>query len=112
MMGDHRVHAVAVADLGHGRPWGAWHIVSDTAIVAAVAGGQEPMAREAAGTEAATVSAAEPLDHAARLMIEHHVSHLVVLHEAGGYPVGIISTLDIASAYGSAEARQPAGSVA
>jgi CBS domain-containing protein len=32
-------------------------------------------------------------------MAEHGVSHLVVLEAADGHPVGIISTLDIASAY-------------
>lgn len=112
MMGDHRVHAVAVADLGHGRPWGAWHIVSDADIIAAVASGREPTAREAAGAEAATISAGELLERAAQLMLEHHVSHLVVLHEQGGYPVGIISTLDVASAYGSAQRQRASESVA
>jgi CBS domain-containing protein len=100
VMSDHRVHAVAVADLGHGRPWGTWHIVSDMDLVAAVAAGQQPSARELAGPEAATVSAEEGLARAAALMAEHGVSHLVVLHEASGYPVGILSTLDVASAYG------------
>lgn len=105
MMGDHRVHAVAVAELGHGRPSGAWHMVSDTDIIAAIASGREPTAREAAGTEAVTISAGERLPRAAQLMSEHGVAHLVVLHESGGYPVGIISTLDVASAYGSAAPR-------
>jgi len=98
-MSDQRVHAIAVADVGHGRPWGTWHIVSDADLVAAVAAGREPTAREAAGTDAATVSADAQLQDAARVMAERRVSHLVVLHESGGYPLGILSSLDIASAY-------------
>ncbi len=97
MMVDHRVHAIAVADTDNGRPWG---IVSDMDVMAAAATAQEPTARQAAATETATISAAEPLDRAAQIMCERAVAHLVVLDPAGGYPVGILSTLDIASAYG------------
>jgi CBS domain-containing protein len=32
-------------------------------------------------------------------MSEHGVSHLVVLDNAGGRPIGVLSTLDIAAAY-------------
>ena len=32
-------------------------------------------------------------------MEEHAVAHLVVIDSADGYPVGIISTLDVACAY-------------
>jgi CBS domain-containing protein len=97
LMGDHRVHAIAVADIDNGRPSG---IVSDMDVMAAAAAGQEPVARDAAATEAATISADERLDLAAQMMCEHAVAHLVVLDPAGGYPVGILSTLDVASAYG------------
>jgi predicted transcriptional regulator len=103
MMGDHRVHAIAVAEIGHGRPWGTWRIVSDMNVMAAVATGGESTAREMAATEAATVSADESLEHAAQAMVKHNVAHLVVLDSVGGFPVGIISTLDVASAYGGGE---------
>jgi CBS domain-containing protein len=103
MMADHRVHAIAVAEIGHGRPWGTWRIVSDMNVMEAVATGRELTAREMAATEAATVSADESLEHAAQVMSKHNVAHLVVLDSAGGYPVGIISTLDVASAYGRGE---------
>ena len=106
MMGDHRVHAIAVAELGHGRPWGTWRIVSDMNLMAAVATGSELTAREMAATEAATVSADESLEHAAQVMSKHNVAHLVVLDSVGGYPVGIISTLDVASAYGGGERHE------
>ena len=104
-MGDHRVHAVAVADIAHGRPWGTWHIVSDMDLMAAVAEGREPTARQTAGPDSITVSSGETIEQAAALMRKEGVSHLVVLHESGGYPVGIVSTLDIAGAYGGAAER-------
>jgi predicted transcriptional regulator len=36
---------------------------------------------------------------AAQLMSEHGVSHLVVIDSAGGDPLGVVSTLDIATVY-------------
>ena len=89
----------------YGRPWGTWHIVSDVDRVAAVARGQEPIARHLVGAEATTVSVDERLEHASRMMVEHGVSHLVVLHAASGHPVGIISALDIATACGTPRNR-------
>ena len=105
MMGDYRVHAIAIADLGHGRPWGTWRIVSDMDVMAAVATGVEPTACRVAAGEAVTVSADERLDRAAQLMSEHKVAHLVVVDPEANYPVGIISTLDVASAYGDGQRR-------
>lgn len=102
IMSDHRVHAVAVAETAHGRPWGTWHMVSDTALMAAIARGEPSTAIQVAGADAYTVSAGESVDKAAGLMVEHGVSHLVVVHETAGYPIGIISTLDVAAAYGEA----------
>ena len=58
IMGDHRVHVVAVADLGHGRPYGNWRLVSHMDVVAAIATGQDVLAHEVAATEANTISAA------------------------------------------------------
>ena len=103
MMGDYRVHAIAIADVGHGRPWGTWRIVSDMDVMAAVATGQKPTACQVAAGEAITVSADESLDRAAQVMSEHAIAHLVVLDPEAHYPVGIISTLDVASAYGDGQ---------
>jgi CBS domain-containing protein len=97
LMGEHRVHAVAVGDEGRGRPWG---IVSDMAVVAAAGAGEESTARQAATTETATISADERLDRAAQVMTERATAHLVVVDPASGYPIGILSTLDVAAAYG------------
>jgi CBS domain-containing protein len=100
MMAHHRVHAIAVADLDHGRPFGLWGVVTDMDVMAAVANGRNHTAGDVAATEGIKISAREPLDHAARTMEEHGVAHLVVVDPASSYPVGIISTLDIAAAYG------------
>jgi len=96
IMANHRVHAVVITTSTAERPIG---VVSDLDVVAAVAAGVDGAAREAAATEALTVSADEPLPSAAQRMSEHGVSHLVVLDSAGGHPVGVLSTLDIAAAY-------------
>ena len=32
-------------------------------------------------------------------MNEHGVSHIVVLDAAGGYPIGVLSSLDVAAVY-------------
>ncbi len=96
IMARHRVHAVAITNGGSQRPTA---IASDLDVVAAAATGEEPTAAQAACTEPLTVSADDSLAHAAQLMAEHSVSHLVVLESSSGHPVGILSTLDIAAAY-------------
>ena len=72
-------------------------------VVAAIATGQDVLAHEVAATEANTISAGDPLERAAQMMTEHAVSHLVVVDRSDGYPVGIISTLDVASAFGGSQ---------
>lgn len=96
IMAKHRVHAVVVAD-GDGLPPAG--VVSDLDVVAAIATGEEPSAAQSAATEAPAVSSEERLDRAAQLMAEHGVSHLVVVDAAGGRPIGVLSTLDVAAAY-------------
>ena len=99
LMAKHRVHAVAVTN-GDGQRIAA--IVSDLDVVAAAASGREPTALEVAATEPLTISASEPMQHAAQLMVEHGVSHLVVVDPASGYPIGILSSLDVAVLYAGA----------
>jgi CBS domain-containing protein len=96
VMARHHVHMVAITNEGGLRPIG---IVSDLDMVAAAASGEEPGALQAAATEPLTVSATDSLERAARLMAEHCVSHVVVLEASSGYPIGVLSTLDIASVY-------------
>ena len=91
-----RIEAVAVTDHEGAWPVG---IVSDLDVVAAGVGGTEPSALQAAVTEPLAVSADASLRCAAQLIAEHGVAYLVVLDAASGYPVGVLSTLDIAAAY-------------
>jgi CBS domain-containing protein len=99
IMSEQHVHAVAVTNSDGGRPVG---VVSDLDVVAAAAAGSDPSALQAAATEALTVSADESLHRAAQLMSEHGVAHLIVVDAASGYPVGVLSTLDIVAVYAGA----------
>jgi predicted transcriptional regulator len=96
IMARHRVHAVAVINGDVRRPIG---VVSSQDVVAAAARGEDPTARHAATTEPLAISGDEPLVYAAQLMADRGVSHLVVLEPASGYPVGILSTLDVAAVF-------------
>ncbi len=101
MMASHRVHAVTVNSAETGRPVG---VISDLDVVSAAVNGEDSPAARIAATEPLAVSADDSLLHAAQMMTEHEVAHLVVLDRASGYPVGVVSTLDIAAVYaGSGE---------
>lgn len=103
IMAMHRVHAVVVRTPASQRPVG---VVSDLDVATAAANGKQPTALEAVSTEPLTVSADASLQRAAQLMSEHGVSHLVVVDGASGYPLGVLSALDIAGVY--AGSAQPA----
>lgn len=97
LMADQRVHAVVVADPDQaGHPWG---IVSDLDVAAAALEVADQTAGEAAQHDPVTVSSADPLSWAAHQMVEHRVSHLVVIAPGTGHACGIVSTLDVAAAY-------------
>ena len=97
LMADQRVHAVAVADPDYARrPWG---ILTDLDVAAAAADEADGAAGGAVKHDVVTISASDPLNWAARQMVEHGVSHLVVIDPATGHPSGILSTLDVAAAY-------------
>lgn len=92
------IHCVVVAS-GSGERREAWGIVSDLDLVAAAL--VRPLEAQTAGGTAASpvvlVSPGEALERAAQLMTEHATAHLVVVDPANGYPVGVLSTLDIAA---------------
>jgi CBS domain-containing protein len=95
IMANYRVHAVVVARRNGSRPLG---IVSDLDMVSAAAAGEtDGTVLQMAATEPLTISCDESLEHAAQAMSQHAVSHLVVVDRAGGYPLGMLSTLDIAA---------------
>jgi CBS domain-containing protein len=99
VMANQKVHSVVITNGSGERPIG---LVSDLDVVTAVATGADCTAAAAAATEPVTVSSHESLLGAAQLMSEHGVSHLVVLDRASGYPVGVLSTLDVAAVYAGA----------
>lgn len=93
VMASRRVHAVAVQT-----PGGPWKIVSALDVVTASVADGEPNAGQIAAMEVLTISADERLDHAAQLMAEHELSHLIVVEPASGHPAGVLSTLDLVGA--------------
>jgi CBS domain-containing protein len=97
LMAERRVHAVTVADPDYARL--PWKVLTDLDVAAAAAEETDESAGEAARGEVVTISDEERLSEAARRMVEHGVSHLVVVDPRSGHPSGIISTLDVAAAY-------------
>jgi CBS domain-containing protein len=96
LMSERRVHAIVVR--AHGQRPSA--IVSDIDVMAAVAcQGDGFAARDIAATTALTAPSSDSLRDAAQLMAEHGVSHLIVVDQASGQPVGVLSTTDILAAY-------------
>ena len=98
LMADHRVHSIVVTDQPADAP-ALWGVVSDLDLVAAgsVRSLDEQTAGAAAATPALTISPEDALPRATQLMVEHALTHLVVVDD--GRPVGVISTLDVAAAF-------------
>ena len=95
LMAAYRVHSIVVTDDPSQAP-SLWGVVSDLDLVAAasVRDLEEQVAGAAAATPALMIAPDDTLQRAAQLMVEHALTHLVVV--AGGRPVGVISTLDVA----------------
>jgi CBS domain-containing protein len=100
MMTTYRVHAILVTAHGEeklpgGGPWG---IVADTDLLRAAEDGNidEQPAQSIADTPVLTVASSEELARAAQLMVEHELSHLIVIERRSERPIGVLSTLDIA----------------
>lgn len=102
MMATYRVHAILVTahreeELPGGGPWG---IVADTDLLRAAAEGDvdEQPARTIATAPVLTVAGSDELARAAQLMVEHELSHLIVIEPRSERPIGVLSTLDITRA--------------
>jgi CBS domain-containing protein len=102
MMATYRVHAILVTSHGEeelpgGGPWG---IVADTDLLRAAEQGDmdAQTARTIAATPVLTVASSEALPRAAQLMVEHELSHLIVIEQLSARPIGVLSTLDVARA--------------
>jgi CBS domain-containing protein len=102
-MAANRIHCVVVwNEPARNERAEVWGVVSDLDLVK-IAAAQEPSTR-AAGASAATpalmVAPGETLHRAAQMMAEHEVTHLVVVDPETAKPVGVLSTLDLASVLG------------
>lgn len=111
MMATYRVHAILVT--AHGAEelpgGGVWGVISDTDLLRAAQMGDldEQASRVLASAPVLTVGTGEKLAHAARLMAEHEISHLIVVEPHTARPVGVLSTLDIARALAGFPERHP-----
>ncbi len=99
LMASQQVHAVAVVDPEHARR--PWAVVTALDVVKAAAEDADLTAAEAVSKELVTVPDTESLGWAAQLMTESGSSHIVVVDAVTGHPSGILSSLDIAAAYGA-----------
>lgn len=102
MMALYRIHAVVAygEDNDDVEGPGLWGVVSDLDLVrAAVPGRLEDLsARGTAVTPALMIGPDDTLQHAAQLMSEHDVTHLIVVDAKAKTPLGVLSTLDLARA--------------
>ena len=94
-MAAHRIHCVVVrrhdADV-------VWGVVSDLDLVSAASlGFADGTADSAAATPAVTAHPRDGIRRAMQLMVEHQVTHVVVVDDEDR-PRGVISTLDVAEA--------------
>jgi CBS domain-containing protein len=102
LMSDERVHCVVVIDESSDER-ALWGVVSDLDLVAAasVRSLDDQIAAGTAMRPAVTIAPGAPLEEATKRMTSHGVSHLVVVDPAEKYPVGVLSTLDLAAAFAS-----------
>ena len=98
LLSEHRVHCAVVAESADGAD-DVWGIVSDLELMRGLGSPVPLTAGNLAVLEGITVRPADDLGHAAQLMAEHDVAHLIVVDD--GVPVGILSTLDVARAVAS-----------
>lgn len=100
MMATYRVHAIFVHAHGEDLPsGGAWAVVTDVDLVRAALDAElDTTAGRVGAAPVIAVTTTEPLDHAMQLMVEHEVTHAVVVEGHSGRPVGVLSTLDVARA--------------
>ena len=94
-MASEHVHSVIVS--GPGTSDRDWGIVSDMDLMRAAREDiDERTASWAAASEFLSVAPDETLERAVQIMIEHDVTHLIVVDPASNKPLGVLSTLDVA----------------
>jgi CBS domain-containing protein len=101
ILAEERIHCVVVHGIEHTREGErlTWGVIDERDLMRALdAGDGGVTAGELAMPAEPTVEAGERLDRAIQLMASYDVSHLLVVEK--GYPVGMISALDVARAAG------------
>jgi CBS domain-containing protein len=96
MMATHAVHVVPIEDAASPR-----RVVTarELAQVACSAAEHTALTAEDVCVEAVTAAPDEPLPTAAARMLERNASHLVVVDEASGQAIGVLSDADIVSCW-------------
>ena len=95
MMATYRVHSIVV--FGHDDDLAPWGVVSDMDLVTAL--GTNGTAGSVAASPVVTTTPDETLVRAAQLMREHGTAHLLVVAGDTRLPIGVLSTLDVATAF-------------
>ena len=96
LLSEHGIHCAIVAEPPHDEWRTLWGIVSDIDLMRGLGSPVPLTAGNLAAMDLVTVTPEDELQHAARLMGEHDIAHLIVM--ADGRPVGVLSTLDVARA--------------
>lgn len=111
-MAKHRVHCVvALGDSPDERSSRVWGLVGDLELtrIACTEGLQGRTAGGSATTELVTVVPKDSVHHAAELMTQHEVSHVIVVDPLTDRPVGVLSTLDVAAILAGVKPHDRAG---
>jgi len=101
ILAEERIHCVVVNGIEHTREGErmTWGVINDRDLMRALDSGNGGLtAGELAMPAQPTVDVYEPLDRAIQLMVSYDVSHVLVVEK--GYPIGILSALDVAAAAG------------
>jgi CBS domain-containing protein len=102
-MATHRIHCVVVwNEPARNETAELWGVVSDLDLIKVAT--TEDLSARTAGESAASpplmVTTDETLERATQMMAEHEMTHLVVVDPSTKKPVGVLSTLDVATVLG------------
>jgi len=98
LMATHHVHCIAVVAASHGVDGGdlVWGLISDLDLIqASVRLSPEESARALANEPVVSIRRTMPLRQASEKMLEHGVSHMIVIDPETRRPTGVLSTLDV-----------------
>ena len=101
ILADEQIHCVVVSE-AETTPSGqrlSWATVDAAMLVRALAAGETTTTAGRIATPAVTVEPEDTVATAVRRMAKHVTSHLVVVDR--GFPIGVLSALDIARAAGA-----------